>query len=362
MPRFRNVVVGFVVMNIALTAFAGRAYALGTEHVGSGPITNGLNFGPDLLAAVNLDSRVYWNEVNGNPYFFFKGNTDALNKCLELFAKVKAEGHDVIIVPGSGDTKTFKGDAIASNWHFNVPMGLYYAMGKGSKHARFTLYINQKSTKAKVDEKQVARWIADLDVDDFTTREKAERELAKLGGSASTYLRKALEAKPSPEAERHIKGLLNKLEGIELEHIKIPKGVTVLEISDLLVSAHEDLKSKDYLVRGMATSSLGGLDTFGIEVIPELIDILKTDKHEYVRRSVAGALARIGKRSADALPTLREGLKDPDVNIRSSFEQAVKAIEEAKDDSDRQEHVKKMKAICEDISRFHQALQKQAEK
>src|SRR5260221_4601772 len=121
MTRIRNAVPRWVILTILLTASAGRAYALATEHVGSGPITNGLNFGPDLLAAANLESRVYWNEVNGNPYFFFKGNTDAVNKCLEQFAKVKAEGHDVIIVPGSGDNKTFKGDSIASNWHFNVP-------------------------------------------------------------------------------------------------------------------------------------------------------------------------------------------------------------------------------------------------
>src|SRR5262249_31550413 len=160
----------------------------------------------------------------------------------------------------------------------------------------------------------------------------------------STYLRKALEARPSPETERHIKGLLDKLEGIELEHIKIPKSVTVLEVSDLLASAHEDLKSKDATVRGMAAHSLGGLDAFGIEVTPEPRGLLKTNKHEYVRRSVASALAWFGKRSAAALPNLREGLKDTDVNIRSSFEQAVKTIEEAKEEPDRQEHVKKMKA------------------
>jgi hypothetical protein len=362
MPRFRNSVAGFVIVAIALAASTNRAYALATEHVGSGPITNGLNFGSDLLAAVNLETRVYWNEVNGNPYFFFKGNTDALNKSLELFAKVKAEGHEVIIVPGSGDTKTFKGDPIASDWHFNVPMGLYYASGKFSKHARFTIYINQESAKIKVDEKQVQRWIANLDVNDFTTREKAEQELAKLGRSASTYLRKALEAKPSPETERHINALLGKLEGIELEHIKIPIGVTVLEVSDLLAQAHEDLKSKDETVRGMAAQSLGGLDAFGIDVIPELIDLLKADKNEYVRRSAAGALTWLGKRAADALPTLREGLKDKDVNVRSSFEQAVKTIEEAKDDPNRPKQVKKVKAIREDISRFRQGLQKQVEK
>lgn len=362
MSRCRKWVVAVAVVALAGPGSANRCFAAATEHVGNGTITQGLNFSPELLTAVNLDTRVYWNEVNGNPYFYFKGNTDALNKALELFAKVKAEGHDVILVPGSGDTKTFKGDPIASNWNFNVPMGLYYASGKFSKHARFTIYINQESAKGKVDEKQVQRWIADFDLDDFTKREKAEQELAKLGRLASPCLRKALEAKPSPETERHLKALLDKLEGIDLGHIKIPQGVKVLEVSDLLANAHEDLKSKDDTVRGMAAHSLGGLDAFGVEVIPELIDLLKNDKNEYVRRSAASALAWFGKRSADALPILREGLKDTDVNIRSSFEQAVKAIEEAKDDPKRPEQVKKLKAIREDIARFHQALPKSNEK
>jgi hypothetical protein len=362
MSRFENSIAAFVIAAIAWAASCDRAYALATEHVGSGPITNGLNFGPDLLAAVNLDSRVYWNEVNGNPYFFFKGNTEALNKSLELFAKVKAEGHDVIIVPGSGDTRTFKGDAIASDWHFNVPMGLYFALGKGSKRARFTVYVKQESPKEKVDGKQVERWITDLDADDFAKREKAEQELAKLSRAVSSHLRKALETKPTPETERRLKALLGKLEGIDLDLIRIPTGLSVLDTSDLLANAREDLKNTDYTVRGMAITSLGGLDALGIEVIPELVEVLKTDKNEYVRRSASGALARIGKRSADALPILREGLKDSDVNVRNAFEQAVKAIEEAKEDPDHAEQVKKLRAIQEDISRFKQSLPKKNEK
>jgi hypothetical protein len=54
------------------------------------------------------------------------------------------------------------------------------------------------------------------------------------------------------------------------------------------------------------------------------------DNHEYGRRSAASALARLGKRSAAALPTLKAGLNDPDVNIRNSFETAIDWIENPK--------------------------------
>ncbi len=58
---------------------------------------------------------------------------------------------------------------------------------------------------------QIARLVAQLDDDDFATREKAEADLARLGRAAAPALRKAMQGKASLEARRRAQELLDKL-------------------------------------------------------------------------------------------------------------------------------------------------------
>jgi WD40 repeat protein len=62
------------------------------------------------------------------------------------------------------------------------------------------------------DAAAIARLIADLDNNDFAVREKASRALEGLGRSALGALRQALAQKPSPEATRRLKHLLDRLD------------------------------------------------------------------------------------------------------------------------------------------------------
>lgn len=55
--------------------------------------------------------------------------------------------------------------------------------------------------------------IADLDSDQFTVREKAQRELEILGKMAEPALRRALAGGASPEVRRRVERLLEKLQG-----------------------------------------------------------------------------------------------------------------------------------------------------
>jgi RNA polymerase sigma factor (sigma-70 family) len=80
---------------------------------------------------------------------------------------------------------------------------------------------------AAADPKQTARLIADLDGDDFETRERAARALEKLGEGAEAALRKALAGKPSAEAGRRIEALLSSVEG--RQKLEMLRGVEVLE-------------------------------------------------------------------------------------------------------------------------------------
>src|SRR5262249_20828362 len=54
---------------------------------------------------------------------------------------------------------------------------------------------------APADDKRLARLIADLDDDEFATRERAAAELERLGEAALPALRKALAANPSAELQ-----------------------------------------------------------------------------------------------------------------------------------------------------------------
>src|SRR5207248_888000 len=55
---------------------------------------------------------------------------------------------------------------------------------------------------------KLSKLIADLDSEEFTVREKAATELAKLGVPAEPALKKALAAKPSLEVRHRIESLL----------------------------------------------------------------------------------------------------------------------------------------------------------
>jgi HEAT repeat protein len=92
------------------------------------------------------------------------------------------------------------------------------------------------------------------------------------------------------------------------------------------------------------------------DVVPDLVQILKNDKHEYAGRSAAGALSRMGKKAAPALPILEAGLKDPNGNVRNAFEHDIQQIEAAQDEKEDVENVKRQGDLQEGISAFRKAL------
>jgi hypothetical protein len=82
-----------------------------------------------------------------------------------------------------------------------------------------------------VDAKKIAHWVADLDSENFETRDEAYRELDKLGTPADAALRKARAGKISLEMRRRIDGLIDKLERGNLtpEELQAARAVEVLE-------------------------------------------------------------------------------------------------------------------------------------
>jgi WD40 repeat protein len=87
-------------------------------------------------------------------------------------------------------------------------------------------FLQEKFQVAAGDQKVIDRLIAELDRDDFKTREKASAELEKLESDAMPSLEKALAGKPSLEVRRRIEALLAKRAGQEFRRLR---AVEVLE-------------------------------------------------------------------------------------------------------------------------------------
>jgi hypothetical protein len=94
-----------------------------------------------------------------------------------------------------------------------------------------TVPFLRKTLKAALppDAERLRRLIADLDSDGFDVREKAQGELERMGEDAVPALRKALDSKPSAEARRRMKSILEKPWTPSPEIMQAIRAVEVLE-------------------------------------------------------------------------------------------------------------------------------------
>jgi WD40 repeat protein len=84
---------------------------------------------------------------------------------------------------------------------------------------------------AEIEKKRVERLIADLGVDEFAVRKKAEEELAKLGSLAKPAMKKALEGKPSLDVAQRLNTLVKALEDRQLtpDDLRLSRAIEALE-------------------------------------------------------------------------------------------------------------------------------------
>jgi hypothetical protein len=81
------------------------------------------------------------------------------------------------------------------------------------------------------DDKQVRRWIADLDNDDFSTRQAAHVELARLADLIEPIVRQTLQGNRPLETRRRLEQLLEKTRGLSPpDELRVLRAVQALEL------------------------------------------------------------------------------------------------------------------------------------
>jgi RNA polymerase sigma factor (sigma-70 family) len=124
-----------------------------------------------------------------------------------------------------------------------------------------------------VDERKVARLLADLGSEEFTVRQQATEELEKLGSLVESELRKVLAGQPALETRRRVEQLLEKATADQVpsgEALQVLRAVELLERSG-------SAEAKD-LLEALAKGAPGALAT----------------------RQARASLDRLAKRQADA--------------------------------------------------------------
>jgi hypothetical protein len=91
---------------------------------------------------------------------------------------------------------------------------------------------------APVDAAQVARWIAELDAEDFAVRQRAAAALSELGEIAAPALHRALEVRPSAEVRRRLGELLQELSRPSPRQLQQVRALEALEYADTPAARH----------------------------------------------------------------------------------------------------------------------------
>jgi hypothetical protein len=283
----------FVVTTFMLASCPMSAPALGTETFGSRPLEEeSYKEWPNLASVINVTNRIYQRWVNGGESFFFQGNTEALNESLQRFALVRTDVREVILLPGPANVSSLMREKqFDYDWSLKLNAGISRMMSRG---------------------KGGLIWSKDPVLTVF------------VGGG-----------------------------NILLEKIRIPKGVNVLEISDLLRRYTRAVQeSEDIHVRGWGAYQLAQLDPFSTASVGTVARLLQ-DTNEWVQLNAVIALKIFGKTAAFSVPTVRRTAQTSNKDLKEQAQTTIAAIEAA---TDTPAAKKQRDRILEEISAFLKIL------
>jgi hypothetical protein len=329
--------------------------ALRFEGFGNQPMSGHPDCDQALLAVINLPSRVYYQGGDGPQNYFYRGgDARALQEALGQFARIKDEARQLILLPGPAQTHSFGGKPVDFDWQLNLSSG----RGRDNfEQPILRVYVSLQKPRP-LDAKMVQKWLGDLDSESFRPRDKATQELAKLGNDAKPFFRSALKGQPNLEKRRRIENLLARLpSGYDVTDFEIPTGVILVTVDELLAQNLKKVHDPD-AYRGIALEELAPLAPYSDKVIPALTSMLDKSENEWVRRVAALNLANIGFTARSALPILKEGLDDPDMNIRKVFRTVIEKLEKATETPGQANETRTKLAIADDIRELKKAREK----
>jgi len=264
-------------------------WAMATETIGNEPL-NALNYAdwPGLMPLINHPSRVYQQWVNGHEWFYYDGDTDALNDCLAKFAQVGAKVHEVLLRPGPpAETKTFGGDAVKYRWQMELMGGI----SKG-----------------------------------LTTEHLGEKIWS-----------------PYPMLTVYV------TDPAALSQLRIPKGVKLLELADLKRRYTLGLASTENHVRGWGAGRLARLDRYDGESMKTVARLLD-DEEWWVRLCAVGTLSTFGRKARPLIPRILKCADMDEKRLKEAITRTIKNIELSRDTTEEERlHQQRLKQIREFI-------------
>ena len=221
-------------------------WAMGTENFGNAPLQG--NFPDWYMPVINHHSRVYYNDINGNQHFYYRGDTEVLNDVLKKFPKIKADAREVILLPGPGITSSFDKMDVPHDWNFHITGGLLGGMAMSKEF--YNVWDNYPTIRIFV------------------------------GGN------------------------------ISLEKIKIPKGVTLRELADLRKRYLKGLQSDDRDARGYAALFLAEEDSYNSENLALIAPLLDDHVLSYIEEMPHNEDKWLQNMATSALKKIRQAIAE----------------------------------------------------
>ncbi|MBT5017677.1 hypothetical protein OAF98_04680 [Planctomicrobium sp.] len=109
-------------------------FAAATSEEGNKPLS-AANYTdwPNLVDAINDESRVFQFWVNGNESFHYQGDTATANRVLREFAETNYPGLQVVLLPGPATTMDVLGKKVTTDYRINIMGGIARAaIGRGN--------------------------------------------------------------------------------------------------------------------------------------------------------------------------------------------------------------------------------------
>lgn len=103
-------------------------YAAATSEEGNSPLSpaNYTDW-PNLVDAINDKSRVFQTWVNGAENFYYNGNTQAANRVLKEFAETQYPDLQVVLLPGPAPLSEVLGKKVTFDYRIEIMGGIAHA-------------------------------------------------------------------------------------------------------------------------------------------------------------------------------------------------------------------------------------------